>query len=109
MAVRNIVLYIENEAALRQKSEPVRSEDSDAVLVHHELDHLDGVLFIDRVESVEELYRVVYCARRYGLEQAAVIEHSPGREPSPAEMAQVIETARRIEAKAIFAEPQFSP
>jgi len=30
----------------------------DAVLVHHEIDHLDGVLFIDRVESVEDLYRV---------------------------------------------------
>jgi peptide deformylase len=30
----------------------------DAVLVHHEIDHLDGVLFIDRVERVEDLYRV---------------------------------------------------
>jgi zinc transport system substrate-binding protein len=50
----------------------------------------------------------VYFARRYGLEQAAVIERSPGREPSPAEVARIVETARRIEAKAIFAEPQFS-
>lgn len=30
----------------------------DAVLVHHEIDHLNGVLFIDRLESPEELYRV---------------------------------------------------
>ena len=30
----------------------------DAVLVHHELDHLDGVLFIDRVERMEDLYRI---------------------------------------------------
>jgi peptide deformylase len=30
----------------------------DAVLVHHELDHLDGVLFIDRIERLEDLYRV---------------------------------------------------
>jgi zinc transport system substrate-binding protein len=51
----------------------------------------------------------VYFARRYRLEQAAVIERSPGLEPSPAEVAQIVETARRIEAKAIFAEPQFSP
>jgi peptide deformylase len=28
------------------------------VVVHHEIDHLDGVLFIDRVESIEDLYRV---------------------------------------------------
>ena len=33
-------------------------EGFDAVVVHHELDHLDGVLFIDRVESVEDLYQV---------------------------------------------------
>jgi peptide deformylase len=30
----------------------------DAVLVHHEIDHLDGVLFIDRIESLSDLYRV---------------------------------------------------
>jgi peptide deformylase len=30
----------------------------DAVVVHHEIDHLDGVLFIDRVERTEDLYQV---------------------------------------------------
>lgn len=30
----------------------------DAVLVHHEIDHLDGVLFIDRIKSLDDLYRV---------------------------------------------------
>jgi zinc transport system substrate-binding protein len=49
-----------------------------------------------------------YFAQRYGLRQAAVVERTPGREPSPAELAEIIETARRIGAKAIFAEPQFS-
>jgi peptide deformylase len=33
-------------------------EGFDAVVVHHEIDHLDGVLFIDRVESMEDLYQV---------------------------------------------------
>jgi peptide deformylase len=33
-------------------------EGFDAVLVHHEIDHLDGVLFIDRVEKMEDLYRI---------------------------------------------------
>lgn len=33
-------------------------ERFDAVVVHHEIDHLDGVLFIDRIESAEDLYRV---------------------------------------------------
>jgi peptide deformylase len=30
----------------------------DAVVVHHEIDHLNGVLFVDRVEDVEDLYQV---------------------------------------------------
>jgi zinc transport system substrate-binding protein len=51
----------------------------------------------------------VYFARRYGLQQAGVVEPSPGREPSPGDIAQVVEIARRIHARAIFAEPQFSP
>jgi peptide deformylase len=33
-------------------------EGFDAVLVHHEIDHLEGVLFIDRVKSVDDLYTV---------------------------------------------------
>ncbi|MGD2026664.1 MAG: peptide deformylase [Anaerolineales bacterium] len=33
-------------------------EGFNAVLVHHEIDHLDGVLFIDRIEKIEDLYRV---------------------------------------------------
>ena len=30
----------------------------DAVVVHHEIDHLEGVLFIDRVKGLEDLYRM---------------------------------------------------
>ncbi|HTS53097.1 MAG TPA: metal ABC transporter substrate-binding protein, partial [Burkholderiales bacterium] len=48
-----------------------------------------------------------YFARDYGLQQAAVIERTPGREPSPAEIADIIRTARAIGTRAIFAEPQF--
>ena len=33
-------------------------DDFDAVIVHHEIDHLDGVLFIDRIEGLEDLYRI---------------------------------------------------
>lgn len=51
----------------------------------------------------------VYFARRYGLEQAAVIEPFPGRGPSPRSLAEVVRIARDIGAKAIFAEPQLNP
>jgi len=33
-------------------------EGFDAVVVHHEIDHLNGVLFIDRVERPEDLYHM---------------------------------------------------
>ncbi len=50
-----------------------------------------------------------YFAKRYGLKQAAVVEETPGHEPSTHEMAHVIETVRKIGARAIFAEPQLPP
>jgi len=34
-------------------------EGFDAVVVHHEIDHPDGVLFIDRIERLEDVYRVL--------------------------------------------------
>ena len=33
-------------------------EGFDAVVVHHEIDHLDGILFIDRIGRFEDLYRI---------------------------------------------------
>jgi len=33
-------------------------EGFDAVVVHHELDHLDGILFIDRITDPQDLYTV---------------------------------------------------
>ncbi len=50
-----------------------------------------------------------YFAHRYGLNQVAVIEEFPGKEPSPAYIAGVIDLIRRKRISAIFSEPQFSP
>ena len=33
-------------------------EGSDAVTVHHEIDHLDGVLFVDRIKDMRDFYRI---------------------------------------------------
>lgn len=51
----------------------------------------------------------VYLAQRYGLVEAGVIEANPGREPSVKELAGIVKTARRLHARVVFAEPQFSP
>jgi peptide deformylase len=47
-------------AGLDERGDPFEQafEGFDAVLVHHELDHLDGVLFIDRIARLEDLYRI---------------------------------------------------
>lgn len=51
----------------------------------------------------------VYFARRYGLTEAATIEESPGKEPSPEVIRHAIDVAKRLHAKAVFTEPQMSP
>lgn len=46
--------------SLDENGNPVNAvyQGFDAVLVHHEIDHLNGVLFIDRVKSLKDLYRI---------------------------------------------------
>ncbi|MBI4280836.1 zinc ABC transporter substrate-binding protein [Candidatus Uhrbacteria bacterium] len=50
-----------------------------------------------------------YFAYEYELREAAVIEEIPGREPSPAELARIVEQIQRTGVRVIFSEPQFSP
>lgn len=49
-----------------------------------------------------------YFAMRYELVEAAVIEEAPGKEPSAAYIKEVVDIAKALKVKAIFAEPQFS-
>ncbi len=50
-----------------------------------------------------------YFIADYGLHQAAVLEPTPGKEPSAAEIAQIVAVVKASGAPAVFAEPQFSP
>lgn len=50
-----------------------------------------------------------YFAEHYGLELAGVIVLSPGRDPSPQELAQLVDLIRQQGVPAIFTEPQFNP
>jgi len=49
-----------------------------------------------------------YFDRRYGIKDVGAIEPSPGREPSPAYFAHIIELARADRVRAVFGEPQYS-
>jgi zinc transport system substrate-binding protein len=50
-----------------------------------------------------------YFSKRYGLSVAGVIEESPGKEPSPKHIAQIIKSINRIGSRVVFVEPQFNP
>ncbi|MHB8779995.1 MAG: metal ABC transporter substrate-binding protein [Candidatus Geothermincolia bacterium] len=50
-----------------------------------------------------------YYIRRFGLNEAAVIEEFPGKEPTPQYISEVVDTIRSTGVRAVFAEPQFSP
>jgi len=50
-----------------------------------------------------------YFARRYGLDMVGVVEELPGKEPSAADIASLLERMRAAGVTAVFAEPQFSP
>jgi zinc transport system substrate-binding protein len=50
-----------------------------------------------------------YFANRYGLIEADVIEKSPGREPTPSEIIEIIRKIRQTGTKVIFSEPQLNP
>jgi zinc transport system substrate-binding protein len=50
-----------------------------------------------------------YFAARYGLTLAGVIEKTPGRNPTPREIAGIVSSIKDYHIRAVFAEPQFSP
>jgi zinc transport system substrate-binding protein len=50
-----------------------------------------------------------YFSKRYGLSVAGVIEESPGKEPGPKHIAQIVKEINRIGSRVVFAEPQFNP
>jgi len=57
-------------------------EGFDAVVVHHEIDHLNGVLFIDRIERPEDLYRVLVDEDGQRLRMPALVPSSIDRNRS---------------------------
>lgn len=49
-----------------------------------------------------------YFAQEFNLNIAAVVEREPGSEPTPRELADIIDTVKKSGVRALFAEPQYS-
>ncbi len=50
-----------------------------------------------------------YYDDRFGLETVGVVELSPGQEPSPRYIANLVQLAKEKHVRAVFAEPEYSP
>jgi zinc transport system substrate-binding protein len=48
----------------------------------------------------------IYFAQNYGLNQAAVIQSTPGKNPTPRELTAVVQEVKKLGIRAVFAEPQ---
>ena len=94
--------------------DPARADDyrGRAAHVAADLDALDSELR-ERISRLPAKKIVTfhaawdYMARRYGLTILASIEESPGREPGPQLIAEIVRLVRENDLRALFAEPQF--
>ncbi len=50
-----------------------------------------------------------YYNRRFGIQTIGVIELSPGQDPNPAYIGQLVDLAKAHGVRAVFAEPEYSP
>ncbi len=50
-----------------------------------------------------------YFNARFGLRTVGAIERSPGQEPNPRDLADLVTLARSLHVRAVFAEPEYSP
>ncbi len=50
-----------------------------------------------------------YYDRRFGIQTVGVIELSPGQDPNPSYIGQLVDLARSHHVRAVFSEPEYSP
>ena len=98
--------------SLDPRARPVYQANCDRYL--EELDSLNARIEKEVISFASKKYvsfhpAWTYFARRYGLENAAVIVSSPGKEPAPKEIEEIVEAIGEADVKAVFAEPQLSP
>lgn len=92
----NAEQYMANAASYAKKLEELKND------MHASIDKLTNKNIITFHEAFP------YFAQEFDLNIVAVIEREPGTEPTPKELAGIIDTVGRSGIKALFAEPQYS-
>jgi zinc transport system substrate-binding protein len=93
----NGVKYKENSDTYVKKLEVQRDK------MHKELDNVKNRDIITFHEAFP------YFAKEFKLNIVGVIEREPDSEPNAKELAETIETIKKLKVKALFVEPQYSP
>jgi len=95
-------------------------DPADSVYYNH-----NKLLFVKRLDSLDIAIKkrlaphknryivlfhpsLIYFDREYGIKEVAIIEKSPGKEPTPREIMNIIGKVRKYKIKVLFAEPQLN-
>ncbi len=115
VSVTNAITYVNNIAEQLSAVDPVNKEKyrSNAASYVQKLTDLkdemhsalDGLKNRDIITFHEAF---PYFAQEFDLNIIAVVEREPGSEPTPRELADIIDTIKQTGIKALFAEPQYS-
>lgn len=115
VSVTNAITYVNNIANQLSAADPANknkySANAEAYVqkltalkeeMHNALDDLENRDIITFHEAFP------YFAQEFNLNIAAVVEREPGSEPTPGELAEVIDIIGQTGIKALFTEPQYS-
>ena len=113
-AVKQVGNIYDGIAELEQSEEKKSQYENNRFEYEHLLLALDTE-FLESLGNVQNKDIAVfhsaydYLSRDYGLNQAVVLEETPGQEPTAQELVDATNTIQELEIKLIFKEPQFSP
>ncbi len=115
LSPKNAVMQVRNISRALVRADPEHRETymENAENYIHRLKALDleiqeEVNNWERKEFVASHSAFLYFARDYGLKQAAIIQESPEKNPSPQHIIDVINTIKGKGIKSIFSEPRIS-
>jgi zinc transport system substrate-binding protein len=113
LIVRDSIVPAIHEELLRLKpaaedffNDNLEQYRNELTLLHEEID--SAALAFKRNNFIAFHSAWQYFARRYSLQEVAVITDFPGQEPSAGWLVELVELVHREDVAAIFAEPQFS-
>ncbi|MFZ6014779.1 MAG: metal ABC transporter substrate-binding protein [Patescibacteria group bacterium] len=116
LSVKNAKIIAGNIADVLIEQDPANKMEYQNNLQNYlnELDELE-VDLKNELQGLEKRELIVfheswnYFAKEYGLKIAGVVQLSPGKEPTPAQLAELHDAAGEHGITAIFSEPQLSP